>query len=161
MGNNYYRGFVYTRNPIDGKNELYGKISNNYEFNYIEDNCFEESFESILKKTIPDIYEEFYNICKKIEQYFKDMQYIEFEILNDKIYIVSCECGKRTVQAASKIAFDLMGKVIIRENNSIFYNIDVIREYSNFTDKNKSFKEKTGYKRYTKSLIKRDNKKIR
>ena len=160
MSNNYYRGFVYTRNPIDGKNELYGKISNNYEFDYAIENYIEESFECVLKRIIPNIYEEFYTMCKEIENHFKDMQYIEFEILNDKIYITFCECAKRTAQASLKIACDMLQEYVNVENNDLVgIDCDVIDIPNNNKEngKNKFIKMKNGYKKYNKMSIKNDN----
>lgn len=167
---NYYKGFVYTRNPINGKNELYGKITKNYENYYVEETILEESFESILKELNPNIYEAIYSVCKKIEQHFKEMQYIEFEILNDKVFITSSITGKRTAIAASKIASDLVNEGICTDKK---INVDdvafdnPIQKYFLYLDSqicNKEFdenklldKNKT-YNKYTKNNIKNDNK---
>lgn len=130
----YYKGYVYTRDPINGDNVLCGKLIDGYENDNLNNNFFDDDFEILFKSKMPDIYDRFYDMCKKIERHFKEIQYIEFEILNDQIYILSCEYGKRTAQSAFKIACDLADKNKKEEPAPLEF---VLR---NFRPKEESFK---------------------
>lgn len=103
---NFYDGYVYTRNPFTGENKLYGKITD--EFNINNENYLEEDFENSFKNKIFNKYDEFYDMCKVIEKHWKEMMYINFTIINDEIYILSCEYVKRSFKANQKITCDIL-----------------------------------------------------
>ena len=72
-----------------------------------------------LEKEMPDVYEELVRICNQLESAYRDMQDIEFTIENKKLYILQTRAGKRTSQAAVKIAVRIAGEGIISREEAL------------------------------------------
>ena len=120
MGNESGTGVCFTRNPSSGEKELYGE----YSFNAQGRRCgrrHSHAREPIadLEKEMPDVYEELVRICNQLESAYRDMQDIEFTIENKKLYILQTRVGKRTSQAAVKIAVQMAGEGIISREEAL------------------------------------------
>ena len=72
-----------------------------------------------LKDVMPDIYKQFIDICALLEKHYRDMQDIEFTIENGKLFILQTRSGKRTAQAAVKIAVELVNEGLINKEEAI------------------------------------------
>ena len=119
MSNNSATGVAFTRNPATGEHELYGEFLINAQGEDIVAGIRTPKPINELKKIMPDIYEEFINIANKLEQHYKDMQDMEFTIENNRLYILQTRNGKRTSEAAVKIAVDLVNEKLITKEEAI------------------------------------------
>ncbi|MGL4568506.1 MAG: pyruvate, phosphate dikinase [Fusobacteriaceae bacterium] len=112
-------GVAFTRNPSTGEKTLFGEYLLKAQGEDIVAGIrTPEKIES-LKIQLPEIYQEFQKICEKLENEYKDMQDIEFTIENKKLYILQTRNGKRTPQAALKIAMDLFREGKISRDEAI------------------------------------------
>ncbi|MEG2311436.1 MAG: pyruvate, phosphate dikinase, partial [Bacilli bacterium] len=110
-------GVAFTRNPATGDNTFYGEYLINAQGEDIVAGVRTPKDISTLKDIMPNIYEEFVNYGKTLEDHYHDMQDMEFTIQNGKLYILQTRSGKRTGAAALKIALDLLkeGKISPKE----------------------------------------------
>ena len=117
MGNDCGTGVAFTRNPSNGENILYGEYLFNAQGEDVVAGVRTPKKIAELQKEMPDIYQQFVDICHLLEGYYKNVQDIEFTIERNKLYILQTRNGKRTAPAAVKIAHDLCmeGKVSKRD----------------------------------------------
>ena len=106
-------GVVFTRNPSIGEKELYGEFLLNAQGEDLVSGVRTPEPISSLREKLPQIYNELVHICQVIEKHFRDMQDIEFTVEKGKLYILQTRSGKRTPQAAVKIAFDMYKEGIL------------------------------------------------
>lgn len=106
-------GVVFTRNPINGENELYGEYIINAQGEDIVSGAKTPSEILELEIQFPNLYDQLIKICNKLEMYFKEMQDIEFTVEKGKLYILQTRKGKRTSVANIKIIDDLKKQGII------------------------------------------------
>ena len=112
-------GVAFTRNPATGENNLFGEyLMNAQGEDVVAGIRTPESIET-LKEVLPDCYNEFVNIAKKLEDHYKDMQDMEFTIENGKLYMLQTRNGKRTGTSAIKIAMDMLSEGLITEEEAI------------------------------------------
>ncbi|MGL5100780.1 MAG: pyruvate, phosphate dikinase, partial [Fusobacteriaceae bacterium] len=112
-------GVAFTRNPSTGEKLLFGEYLLKAQGEDIVAGIrTPEKIES-LKIQLPEIYQEFIEICEKLENEYRDMQDIEFTIENRKLYILQTRNGKRTPQATLKIAMDLSREGKITRDEAI------------------------------------------
>lgn len=119
MGSDSGTGVAFTRNPSTGGNALYGE--------YLTDAQGEDVVAGIrtpqpiakLQDEMPAIYKQFSQIAKKLEVHYKNMQDIEFTIERGKLYMLQTRNGKRTAQAAVKIARDLVAENLIGKKEAL------------------------------------------
>jgi len=119
MGNTSGTGVAFTRNPATGEKKLYGE--------YLIDAQGEDVVAGVrtpspilsLKDVMPEVFEQFLMLSNKLENHFKDMQDIEFTIENGKLYFLQTRNGKRTAQAALKIAVDLVDEDMISKEKAL------------------------------------------
>lgn len=119
MGANSGSGVAFTRNPANGKKELFGE--------YLVDAQGEDVVAGIrtpnpiakLRQDMPAVYEQFVAVTGQLEKHYQDMQDIEFTVEEGKLYILQTRNGKRTGQAAVKIAHDLMQEGIISREKAL------------------------------------------
>ncbi len=113
MGEDSGTGVCFSRNPATGEKNLYGEYLINAQGEDVVAGIRTPKPISTLNEIMPDCYQEFKNICEILENHYKDMQDMEFTIENGKLYILQTRNGKRTPQAAVKIAVDLVkeGKI--------------------------------------------------
>lgn len=106
-------GVLFSRNPSTGENKPFGEYLFNAQGEDIVAGIRTPKYVEELKFDIPEVYNELIEISKKLETHYKDMQDIEFTIENRKLFILQTRNGKRTVQAAVKIASDLVHENLI------------------------------------------------
>ncbi|NLC43873.1 MAG: pyruvate, phosphate dikinase, partial [Clostridiales bacterium] len=119
MGEESGTGVAFTRDPSTGEKKLYGE--------YLMDAQGEDVVAGIrtpnpiyhLEETNPQVYQEFVTIANKLENHYRDMQDLEFTIENGKLYILQTRNGKRTAQAAVKIAVDLVSEGLLTKEEAI------------------------------------------
>lgn len=119
MGMDCGTGVAFSRNPSTGENELYGEYLFNAQGEDVVAGVRTPKPISKLKEESPHIYQEFHDISDKLEHHYKDMQDLEFTIERDKLYILQTRNGKRTAQAAVKIAIDLVKEGLIDEKEAL------------------------------------------
>ena len=112
-------GVVFSRNPSTGEDELYGEYLMNAQGEDIVAGVRTPQGINTLKEVMPGCYEELFNICKKLEKHYKDMQDMEFTIENGKLYMLQTRNGKRTGMAAIKIATSLVEEGLITKEEAI------------------------------------------
>ena len=131
MGNDSATGVVFTRNPSDGTNDVYGEYLINAQGEdvvagtrtpqYITKKAKKEAKvkELSMEETMPKVYKELLKILKKLEKHYRDMQDVEFTIENNKLWILQTRSGKRTSKSAVKIAVDMVKEKLISKKDAI------------------------------------------
>jgi pyruvate,orthophosphate dikinase len=119
MGEDSGTGVAFSRNPSDGTNELYGEYLFNAQGEDVVAGIRTPKPISELRTDNPALYEEFFNISKKLEAHYRDMQDMEFTIERGKLYMLQTRNGKRTAQAALKIAIDLVKEGVLTEQQAV------------------------------------------
>jgi len=110
MGETSGTGVAFTRNPSTGEKKLYGEFLMNAQGEDVVAGIRTPNPISLLEETMPEIYRQFTEIAEKLEKHYRDMQDMEFTIENGKLYMLQTRNGKRTAQAALKIAVDLVNE---------------------------------------------------
>ena len=119
LGENSGTGVAFTRNPATGENKLFGEyLINAQGEDVVAGIRTPESIET-LKEVMPKCYEEFENICKILENHYKDMQDMEFTIENGKLYMLQTRNAKRTGTSAIKVALDMIDEGLITKEEAI------------------------------------------
>ena len=108
MGDTSGTGVAFTRSPTNGDKHLYGEFLMNAQGEDVVAGIRTPSPIDHLKQTNPAVYEQFLDICGRLENYFHDMQDMEFTIERGKLYMLQTRNGKRTALAAINIAVDLV-----------------------------------------------------
>ena len=108
MGDTSGTGVAFTRSPTNGDKHLYGEFLMNAQGEDVVAGIRTPSPIDHLKQTNPAVYEQFLDICSRLENYFHDMQDMEFTIERGKLYMLQTRNGKRTALAAINIAVDLV-----------------------------------------------------
>ena len=119
MGDDSGTGVAFTRNPSDGTDELYGEYLFNAQGEDVVAGIRTPFQISSLRDHNEALYNEFFEIGKKLEKHYRDMQDMEFTIERGKLYILQTRNGKRTAQAALKIAIDLVNEGILTEKEAL------------------------------------------
>ena len=118
-GNNSGTGVAFTRNPATGEKKLFGEYLINAQGEDVVAGIRTPSEIETLKQEMPKVYEEFAEIAKRLEDHYNDMQDMEFTIENGKLFILQTRNGKRTANAAVKIAVDLVNEGKITKEEAI------------------------------------------
>lgn len=119
MGNTSGTGVAFTRNPATGENKLYGEFLMNAQGEDVVAGVRTPLPIDSLKEVLPSAYHQFVDLSNKLEQHFKDMQDIEFTIENSKLYLLQTRNGKRTAQAALRIAVDMVESKMIDKEKAV------------------------------------------
>ena len=112
-------GVAFTRNPSTGEKVLYGEYLINAQGEDVVAGIRTPQPMSKLKDQYPHIYAEFVNVCNILEQHYKDMQDMEFTIEDGKLYMLQTRNGKRTAEAALKIAVDLVNESLLSKEQAL------------------------------------------
>ena len=117
MGNTSGTGVAFTRNPATGEKGIFGEYLINAQGEDVVAGVRTPQPISQLEKDLPDCYAQFMDLAMKLENHYADMQDMEFTIQEGKLYFLQTRNGKRTAQAAIKIACDLVdeGKITPEE----------------------------------------------
>ena len=119
MGDMSGTGVVFTRNPSNGAKEFYGEFLLNAQGEDVVAGIRTPQKISELRKVMPGVYKQLLDTQKKLERHYKNMQDIEFTIEEGKLYILQSRNGKRTAQAAIKIATDLVKEKLITQKEAV------------------------------------------
>ena len=112
-------GVVFSRNPANGEKEIYGEYLMNAQGEDVVAGIRTPLPIRKLEEQNPKIYKEFIDIVNKLEEHYKDMQDMEITIEEGKLYFLQTRNGKRTAQAALKIAVDLVEEGMISKEEAI------------------------------------------
>ena len=132
MGNNSATGVVFTRNPSNGSNDIYGEYLINAQGEDVvagtrtpqhitkKKSRIEAKEKKLsMQESMPKAFNELQKILRKLEKHYRDMQDVEFTIENDKLWILQTRSGKRTSKSAVKIAVDMVKEKLISKNEAI------------------------------------------
>jgi len=119
MGDTSGTGVAFTRNPSTGERKLYGEFLMNAQGEDVVAGVRTPQTIDQLKEVMPKAYNEFVEICGKLETHYRDMQDMEFTIEDTKLYMLQTRNGKRTAAAALKIACDLVDEKMISEKEAV------------------------------------------
>ena len=119
MGEDSGTGVAFTRDPSTGKNELYGEYLFNAQGEDVVAGIRTPKPISELKDDNEALYNEFQEIAHKLEKHYKDMQDMEFTIEKGKLYMLQTRNGKRTAQAALKIAIEMVEEGLLTEKEAV------------------------------------------
>ncbi|MCI5840092.1 MAG: pyruvate, phosphate dikinase [Peptoniphilaceae bacterium] len=119
MGNTSGTGVAFSRNPATGENKLFGEYLINAQGEDVVAGVRTPQEIATLHEAMPTVFDEFASISEKLENHYKDMQDMEFTIENEKLYLLQTRNGKRTVQAAVKVAVDMVHEGLIDKETAI------------------------------------------
>ena len=119
MGDTSGTGVAFTRDPATGEKKLMGEFLMNAQGEDVVAGVRTPQHIDQLKEVMPDVYNEFVEICHKLEDHYRDMQDMEFTIEDRKLYMLQTRNGKRTAFAALKIACDLVDEGMIDEAKAV------------------------------------------
>ena len=131
MGNDCATGVVFTRNPSDGSNNIYGEYLINAQGEdvvagtrtpqYITKKARKEAkvIEPSMEESMYKVYKQLEKILRKLEKHYQDMQDVEFTVENNKLWILQTRSGKRTSKSAVKIAVDMVKEKLISKKEAI------------------------------------------
>ena len=131
MGNDCATGVVFTRNPSDGSNNIYGEYLINAQGEdvvagtrtpqYVTKKARKDAkvSELSMEESMPLVFKQLKKILKKLEIHYKDMQDVEFTVENNKLWILQTRSGKRTSKSAVKIAVDMVKEKLISKKQAV------------------------------------------
>ena len=119
MGTNSGTGVAFTRNPATGENKIFGEYLMNAQGEDVVAGIRTPESIDKLAEEMPDMFEQFMNICRTLEKHYKDMQDMEFTIERGKFYMLQTRNGKRTSKAAINIAVDMVEEGLITKEEAI------------------------------------------
>ncbi len=119
MGPTSGTGVAFSRNPSTGENVLYGEYLFNAQGEDVVAGIRTPQPIAHLEQDNPAVYAQFKELALKLEKHYRDMQDMEFTIENGKLYMLQTRNGKRTAQAALKIAIDLVKEGLITEQEAV------------------------------------------
>ncbi len=112
-------GVAFTRNPATGAKEIYGDFLFNAQGEDVVAGIRTPLSISELEREMPEIYEQFLEICENLEQFYHEMQDVEFTIEQGKLWMLQTRDGKRTAHAAIKIANDMVDEGLVTEREAV------------------------------------------
>ncbi|MFC0557570.1 pyruvate, phosphate dikinase [Halalkalibacter alkalisediminis] len=119
MGDDSGTGVAFTRNPSTGEAKLYGEYLINAQGEDVVAGIRTPQPIVTLQNEMPEVYQQFVETCNLLEKHYQDMQDIEFTVERGKLFILQTRTGKRTAEAAIRIAVELVGEQIINKKEAI------------------------------------------
>ena len=119
LNNNSGTGVAFTRDPATGAKELMGEFLVNAQGEDVVAGVRTPMPIAQMAEQFPEAYADFVKVCSTLENHYHDMQDMEFTVENGKLYMLQCRNGKRTAQAALKIACDLVDEGMIDEKQAV------------------------------------------
>jgi pyruvate, orthophosphate dikinase len=131
MGEDCATGVVFTRNPSNGSNEIYGEYLINAQGEdvvagtrtpqYISKKARQQAKVKApsMEESMPNVYKKLNRILRKLEKHYKDMQDVEFTVENKKLWLLQTRSGKRTAKSAVKIAIDMVKEKLISKKEAV------------------------------------------
>ncbi|MDF3004039.1 MAG: ppdK [Oscillospiraceae bacterium] len=112
-------GVAFTRNPATGEKKLFGEFLMNAQGEDVVAGVRTPQSIDQLRDVMPEAYDQFVEICGRLEKHYRDMQDMEFTIEDKKLYMLQTRNGKRTAAAALQIACDLVDEGMISEKEAV------------------------------------------
>ena len=119
LNDNSGTGVAFTRDPATGEKKLMGEFLTNAQGEDVVAGVRTPMPISQMEEKFPEAYADFIKVCNILENHYRDMQDMEFTVENGKLYMLQCRNGKRTAQAALKIACDLVDEGMIDEQKAV------------------------------------------
>ena len=119
LNDNSGTGVAFTRDPATGAKGLMGEFLVNAQGEDVVAGVRTPMHIQEMANKFPEAYSQFLAVCDKLEAHYRDMQDMEFTVENGKLYMLQCRNGKRTAQAAIKIACDLIDEGMINEKEAL------------------------------------------
>jgi len=131
MGSNCATGVVFTRNPSDGTNEIYGEYLINAQGEDVvagtrtpqhitkKARQNSKSKKQSMEESMPKVFKHLKKILNILEKHYKDMQDVEFTVENKKLWLLQTRSGKRTTKSAVKIAIDMVKEKLISKKEAV------------------------------------------
>ena len=131
MGNDCATGVAFTRNPSNGKKEIYGEYLINAQGEDVvagtrtpqhitkKSRIESDSKGSSMEEIMPKIFNQLYKILNTLEKHYKDMQDVEFTVENKKLWMLQTRSGKRTAKSAVKIVVDMVKEKLISKKEAV------------------------------------------
>ena len=119
MGNDCGTGVAFTRDPATGEKKLMGEFLINAQGEDVVAGVRTPMPIAKMAEEFPEAFEQFQNVCQTLENHYRDMQDMEFTVENKKLYMLQTRNGKRTAQAALKIACDLVDEGMRTEEEAV------------------------------------------
>ncbi len=119
MGDDCGTGVAFTRNPATGEKKLFGEFLTNAQGEDVVAGVRTPMPIAEMAEKFPEAFAQFENVCKTLEDHYRDMQDMEFTVEHGKLYMLQTRNGKRTAQAALKIACDLVDEGMIDEKKAV------------------------------------------
>jgi pyruvate,orthophosphate dikinase len=119
MGNDSATGVALTRNGTTGENRIEGDYLTNAQGEDVVAGIRLTDDINKLKEEMPSAYDEFEQICQQLEKHYRDMQDVEFTIEKNKLWMLQTRDGKRTAQAAVRIAVEMVEEGLISREEAV------------------------------------------
>ena len=119
LNDNSGTGVAFTRDPATGEKKLMGEFLTNAQGEDVVAGVRTPMPIAQMAEKFPEAYAQFLEVCDKLEDHYRDMQDMEFTVEIGKLYMLQCRNGKRTAQAALKIACDLVDEGMISEQQAV------------------------------------------
>lgn len=119
MGDDCGTGVAFTRNPATGEKGLMGEFLTNAQGEDVVAGVRTPMPISEMETKFPGAYKQFVDVCKILEEHYRDMQDMEFTVEHGNLFMLQCRSGKRTAAAAIKIACDLIDEKMITEQEAL------------------------------------------
>ena len=119
MGDDCGTGVAFTRDPATGAKGLFGEFLTNAQGEDVVAGVRTPMHISEMEQKFPEAFAEFKKVCKTLEDHYRDMQDMEFTVEHGKLYMLQTRNGKRTAQAALKIACDLVDEGMRTEEEAV------------------------------------------
>ena len=119
MGDDCGTGVAFTRDPATGAKGLFGEFLTNAQGEDVVAGVRTPMHIQEMEQKFPEAFKEFTEVCKTLEDHYRDMQDMEFTVEHGKLYMLQTRNGKRTAQAALKIACDLVDEGMIDEKKAV------------------------------------------
>ena len=119
LNDNSGTGVAFTRDPGTGEKKLMGEFLTNAQGEDVVAGVRTPMPIDQMAEKFPEAYKQFLDVCDKLETHYRDMQDMEFTVENGKLYMLQCRNGKRTAQAALKIACDLVDEGMRTEQEAV------------------------------------------
>ena len=119
MGDDCGTGVAFTRDPATGENGLFGEFLTNAQGEDVVAGVRTPMHISEMEEKFPEAFVQFKQVCETLEKHYRDMQDMEFTVEHGKLYMLQTRNGKRTAQAALKIACDLVDEGMRTEEEAV------------------------------------------
>lgn len=119
MGWDSGTGVAFTRNPSTGERKMFGEYLLNAQGEDVVAGIRNTEKIENLSKSLPEAYNQFMDICKKLELHYKDLQDVEFTIERGKLWMLQTRNGKRTAAAEVKVAVDMVNENLITREDAV------------------------------------------